>query len=201
MVEWKISSLRNRCQPSCCLQMDPSIKTGIEGVGQIVDGAILVLFAQFLIESGSWGRSHFVWSIIKDFSFLSPFFWDICIVWIPWLMQTLQFKYISFSFDFFHWKLKTFHFSMKNFEVQFMNSILCNFFLWWLVRGNLLMFFFFSSLHYVNQYFIHSYVALELHLSDDAWKVRKVRLSDFDAKCSAKATLFEYQPFIFSLNM
>ena len=67
LVEWKISSLRNRCQPSCRLQMDPTIKTGIEGIRQIVDGAILLLFAQFLIESGSWRRSHFVWSIIKDF--------------------------------------------------------------------------------------------------------------------------------------
>ena len=67
LVEWKISSLRNRCQLSCRLQMDPTIKTGIEGIRQIVDGAILLLFAQFLIESGSWRRSHFVWSIIKDF--------------------------------------------------------------------------------------------------------------------------------------
>ena len=109
LVEWKISSLRNRCQSSCHLQMDPTIKRGIEGIGQIVDGAIRVLFAQFLIQSaGSWG-SHFVWSIIKKKhqgpSLLSfPFH-------LTFLIQINQWN-LSFSFNQSHqskWQSEPLH--------------------------------------------------------------------------------------------
>ena len=101
LVEWKISSLRNRCQSSCHLQMDPTIKRGIEGIGQIVDGAIRVLFAQFLIQSaGSWG-SHFVWSIIKDLLSLLSISTTALFEFLDWKAASLNFTSQKYEWNLF----------------------------------------------------------------------------------------------------